>query len=168
MNRTDKNHILRVSVVLVCVILLPGMALSDEYFVATDGCDETAGTHDAPFRTISRAAEAANPGDTVTVREGVYREWVKPARRGKDQQSRIVYQAEHAADVRILGSEPATGWEAHESGSWTVELPASRFGEFNPFAILSRHPKYIAEDELGDGWGWLRYGRWTHLGDIFT
>ncbi|WP_342757772.1 DUF1565 domain-containing protein [Kineothrix sedimenti] len=40
-----------------------------------------AGTKNQPFRTISRAAQAARAGDTVTVHTGEYREWVKPAYR---------------------------------------------------------------------------------------
>ena len=154
-------------VVLGCLIVAPCMVFATDYFVAADGDDADPGTSSAPFRTIGRAAEIAMPGDTVTVRAGVYREWVRPARGGTDEEHRIVYQAEAGADVRIVGSEPATGWEAAESGVWKIDLPAARFGDFNPFATLTRHPEYIELDESGDGWGWLRYGRWTHLGDVF-
>ena len=143
------------------------MATATEFVVATNGDDANRGTADAPFRTINRAAELAMPGDTITVREGIYREWVKPARGGTDEDHRIVYRAEPGADVRILGSEPATGWELSSPGLWKLDLPASRFGEFNPFAMLTRQPEFIEEDESGDGWGWLTYGRWTHLGDVF-
>jgi hypothetical protein len=40
--------------------------------VDTQGLDAAAGTSEAPFRTIQRAAEAVNPGDTVVVRAGRY------------------------------------------------------------------------------------------------
>ena len=153
--------------VLAFSALVPAMASGTEYFVAIDGNDAGAGTRAAPFRSISRAAEVAMPGDTITVREGTYREWVRPARGGSGEERRIVYRAEPGADVRILGSEPATGWVSVAPGLWKVELPASRFADFNPFATLSRHPEFIEQDESGDGWGWLRYGRWTHLGDVY-
>jgi Right handed beta helix region/Protein of unknown function (DUF1565) len=42
------------------------------YYVDPQGSDSSAGTRNAPFRTIQRAAEAAGPGDTVVVRRGVY------------------------------------------------------------------------------------------------
>ena len=48
--------------------------------VATTGSDRADGSADAPFRTINRAAQAAMPGDTVAVHEGVYR--ADRARRG--------------------------------------------------------------------------------------
>lgn len=52
------------------------------WHVATTGFDRARGSVDAPFRTISRTAAVAMAGDTVTVHEGVYREWVDTARGG--------------------------------------------------------------------------------------
>jgi len=31
---------------------------------------------------------------------------------------------------------------------------------------LVRNPNFVGGDH-NDGWGWLRYGRWTHLGDVY-
>jgi hypothetical protein len=41
-------------------------------YVAVSGNDANAGTSTAPWRTIQHAADVANPGDTVIVRDGVY------------------------------------------------------------------------------------------------
>lgn len=41
-----------------------------EYHVAVTGCDFEDGTKDHPFRTISKAALLAMPGDCVIVHEG--------------------------------------------------------------------------------------------------
>jgi hypothetical protein len=46
--------------------------LSAEYFVANNGDDWNAGTQTAPFLTIRRALDAAQAGDTITLRNGVY------------------------------------------------------------------------------------------------
>jgi hypothetical protein len=46
--------------------------LSAEYFVANSGDDWAAGTQAAPFLTIRRALDAAEAGDTITLRNGVY------------------------------------------------------------------------------------------------
>ena len=43
------------------------------FFVHADGDDDGAGTAAAPWRTLQKAAGAARAGDTVLVREGVYR-----------------------------------------------------------------------------------------------
>lgn len=61
--------------------------------VAVTGCDRGEGTEQCPYRTISRAAEEAMPGDTVVVHEGTYREWVKPVNSGTSDNCRITYQA---------------------------------------------------------------------------
>ena len=151
--------------VLGLLVLMTSPTLfATELFVAMDGDDQNPGHAHAPLRTINRAAEIAQPGDTITVREGVYREWVRPVRGGTSEKQRIVYQAEQGADVRIMGSEPADGWQRIDGQVWMIEIAAEDFGDFNPFDTLSRHPEDVEQDEAGDGWGWLKYGRWMHLG----
>ncbi len=44
--------------------------------------DENTGTHDRPFKTISRACQMVEPGDTIVVHHGVYRERVVLKRAG--------------------------------------------------------------------------------------
>ena len=52
---------------------LLGPALSaTTFYVATDGSDANPGSVSAPFRTLQRGANAALPGDTVVVRNGIY------------------------------------------------------------------------------------------------
>jgi hypothetical protein len=46
--------------------------LAADLFVAMNGDDWSAGTVDQPFQTIRRALDAAQPGDTITLRNGVY------------------------------------------------------------------------------------------------
>jgi hypothetical protein len=46
--------------------------------VSVTGSDGADGSEQQPFATINHAAQVAQPGDTVVVHEGVYREWVSP------------------------------------------------------------------------------------------
>lgn len=48
------------------------LMLVSEFFVANVGDDWAAGSIDEPFQTIRRALDAAQPGDTITLRNGVY------------------------------------------------------------------------------------------------
>jgi alpha-N-arabinofuranosidase len=103
--------------------------------VAPSGNDANPGTAEKPLRTLSAAARVARPGDVVTVRAGVYRERIDPPRGGTSDDRRITYQAAPGEEVRIKGSEVVTGWTRLEHDTWTVTLPDSFFGDFNPFRV---------------------------------
>ena len=142
-----------------------------EIHVAVDGADENAGTAQAPLRTISRAAELADASDTVVIHGGTYREWVDPRRGGTSEATRITYRAAAGEEVVVLGSEPVTGWQRSETEGppvWQVQLGPEFFGSFNPLDLGIRHPQHVEADESGDGWGWLRYGREQHRGDVYV
>jgi len=53
-----------------------------EYHVSVKGDDAGNGSADRPLRTISAAAQLAQPGDMITVHEGTYRERISPPRGG--------------------------------------------------------------------------------------
>jgi alpha-N-arabinofuranosidase len=111
-------------------------APASEYHVAPGGNDSNAGTQPAPFRTIQHAAELAQPGDVITVHEGVYRERINPPRGGESDARRITYQAAPGEKVTITGSEPVTNWVNVQDDIWKVTLPNSFFGTFNPYTDL--------------------------------
>jgi len=108
------------------------------YHVATNGNDTAPGTKAAPLRTIQRAADLAQPGDTITVHQGIYRERINPPRGGTAEKSRITYQAAPGEKVEIKGSEAVRGWEKVKEGVWKATLPNSFFGKFNPYNDLIR------------------------------
>ena len=116
-------------------LMLAGSIGAREFHVAKSGSDSNAGSADAPFLTINRAAMELRAGDTVTVHAGVYREWVRPRNSGADTYSRIVYRAAEGEEVWIKGSEEVKGWTREKKTNvWKVVLPNSFFGDFNPFA----------------------------------
>ena len=51
---------------------LKAISLSNKRYVATTGNDNNTGTSTSPFRTIQKAADVVNPGDTVVIRDGKY------------------------------------------------------------------------------------------------
>lgn len=81
-----------------------------EIHVSQHGNDGNHGSMAEPVGTIGRAGQLAMPGDTVVVHEGIYREWVKPARGGLSNNRRIVYTAAAGEQVSIKGSEVAPSW----------------------------------------------------------
>jgi hypothetical protein len=126
-----------------------------EYHVSVKGNDNSDGSGSAPFRTIGRAAQAAYPGDVITVHAGVYREWINPPRGGESDDKRIVYRAAPDEKVEIKGSERITSWKKEKNGVWKVVLPNTFFGDYNPYDDL------IFGDWFDD------HGRKHHTGEVF-
>ncbi len=93
------------------------------HHVATTGSDTADGSARSPLRTITRAAVLAQPGDTVRVHEGEYREWVVPARGGLSDQRRITYEAAPDERVVIKGSERVSDWVPQEGTVWRAYGP---------------------------------------------
>lgn len=123
---------------VIGAMILNSTAHAAELHVAQGGDDRNPGTAAAPLRTIQRAAELARPGDVITVHEGIYRERVHPPRGGESDERRIVYQAAPGEIVEIRGSEVIKGWEHVQNDTWKVTLPASFFGDFNPYRDVIR------------------------------
>ncbi len=131
--------------------------MTSELHVATTGSDRADGSAGQPFRTINQAASVARPGDTVVVHAGEYREWVKPRRGGLSDTRRITYRAADGEHVVIKGSERVTGWQRGDGNVWSVTVPNTLFGEFNPFA-----------EEIAGDWIVYRPGApRKHLGDVY-
>jgi alpha-N-arabinofuranosidase len=128
-----------------------------EWHVAKTGSDAAAGTQAAPFLTIQRAAEAAQPGDTVTVHEGVYRERVNPPRGGTSDKQRITYQSAPGEKVVITGSEIIKQWQKIQEDVWKVVIPNTFFNGFNPY-----------NDVIGGEWcGKPLDGFYRHTGAVY-
>jgi hypothetical protein len=123
-------------VACLTVLTFATAAQAAEFFVAPNGNDSNPGTQAAPLRTIQRAANLAQPGDVITVHEGVYRERIDPPRGGESDTKRIVYQAAPGEKVEIKGSEVVTNWVKVQEDVWKVMLPSSFFGSFNPYSDL--------------------------------
>jgi hypothetical protein len=141
-------------VVIIGTILGCEGVWARDIHVSKSGSDAASGSSAQPFLTINKAAVAAQPGDTVIVHGGTYREWVKPVRGGTGENDRIIYRAAPGEEVFVKGSERITSWKREANGVWTVELPNSFFGSYNPYALTVSG-------------GWLNYGQWHHRGDVY-
>jgi hypothetical protein len=151
-----RNRIRRAAVLLFCAAAFSCFAVN--YHVAKTGNDANAGTFASPYLTINKAAQMAQPGDSVIVHVGEYREWVQPARDGASETMRITYKAAPGEDVVIKGSERITTWVSQSGGVWKVDLDDSFFGTYQPFASTIAG-RYIAE--------YISEGAWCHLGEVF-
>ena len=107
-----------------------------EYHVAKTGDDKNEGSSSSPLLTIQAAAELAQPGDVITVHQGIYRERVDPVNSGLNDLNRIIYQAAEGEKVVIKGSEIVKDWEKVKKSVWKAVVPNTLFGDYNPYTDL--------------------------------
>lgn len=144
------------SMVSMCLLLLVTNLFAREYHVSIGGNDAANGSVEKPLRTINRAAQLALPGDTVTVHQGTYREWIDPLNGGESNARRILYRAAENEKVEVKGSELVTGWKREKKNKqvWKVVLPNRFFGNYNPF-----------NDRLYGDWLWS--DKIHHTADVY-
>jgi len=112
--------------------VLPALAAAaDTWYVATNGVDTAVGSEAAPFRSIQHAAELAQPGDTVTIRGGTYRESVVPSRSGEAGRP-IVFRGAPGERVVIDGSDPVGGWKTWKDGIAQASMAGDWFSRATP------------------------------------
>jgi hypothetical protein len=128
---------------------------------AANADDNGPGDQQKPFRTIGRAAQLLKPGERVVIAEGVYREFVRPARGGSGPDTMISYEAAPGAKVVIKGSAVVKGWRPSAGWNfgvdpvtqkpvqaWELPLDPSLFPTgYNPFEV---------DNVIGNRF-WLRY-----------
>ena len=99
--------------VLCALGFLPAAALGAIYTVDPahkSAADANPGTPDKPLASISAAAKLAQPGDTVLIQGGVYRESLSVPRSGEPGKP-ITYKAAPDQRVVLTGAERVTGWK---------------------------------------------------------
>ncbi len=98
------------------VFTLLAIGMSGEcktFYVAKNGNDGNSGSFEKPFLTIRKAAESMSAGDVCLVRQGIYRETVRPAQSGTANKL-IVFRTYGKEKVIITGTEPVTNWTRHK------------------------------------------------------
>ena len=108
---------------VVCVALLLAVSAdAAEYYVAPSGSDQAAGTAEAPFRTLAKAATVLQPGDVCAIHDGVYRETMTLSCSGEaDKPIRI--QAAPGERVIVTATEPlTTSWTKQADGSYVARI----------------------------------------------
>ena len=112
----------------VCVLLfMAGLQSSHaaDIFVSPSGNDSGVGSLSAPFVTIEKALSLAQPGDSVKLRAGTYREAINPPRSGTALNP-IVIEAYNGEQVTVSALDVVPGpWMPAGNGIYTATTPGS-------------------------------------------
>jgi hypothetical protein len=98
------------------------------YYVSTSGNDNNAGTLAAPWRTIQKAANTVQAGDTVQVRAGTYSEVVTLKTSGNSTQGYITF-ANYPGEAPIVDGTGLSIGASGQTGLFSLE------GTFNYIVI---------------------------------
>ena len=112
----------------VLIVVSAARAAAATYVVAPTGDDGAAGSADAPWKTMQRAASKVVAGDTVTVRDGTYAGFACDGRSGTAT-ARIVFQAEHKGGAKI--TSPGVGADAQDF----IQLASCSFVTVDGFEV---------------------------------
>ena len=174
--------------ILVALLLLPLASLhAAELHVAPKGNDANPGTEAKPFATIQAGVNKLQPGDTLLIHGGVYRETVTFPASGAEGQP-ITVKATPGEKVVVTGCDPVTDWQSAvlRFASDVAEMNADRSGQQAPrhqkttdplmldCSVLAEKPGYDAASpgiqcvwtfarNIQDG-NWLRFNQ-VPLGD---
>jgi hypothetical protein len=96
------------------------------YFVSPGGNDENPGSVKHPFRTIQRAADRVNPGDTVIVEDGTYTLPLTPTPCGADARA-VVCLTRGGTDGAWVSFRSRNKWGAKISGEANRAAVGFRF-----------------------------------------
>jgi Right handed beta helix region/Protein of unknown function (DUF1565) len=101
---------------------LESRVLLSNWYVSSTGNDNGPGTLAAPFKTIQHAANLVQPGDTVFIRAGTYREKVAPARSGTAAKP-ITFEAYNNESVTISGAQVVSNWSLYKGSIYDASVP---------------------------------------------
>ena len=136
------GNMTRVIGISLALALSGSVAGAAEYYVATDGSDANSGTIELPLRSIQRAASLLKPGDACYVRGGVYRETVRLARSG-EQNEPVRFAAYPGEAVVLSGAEAVRAeWSPCKDGIWQarVDLDVSQLFVDGEMMVEARWP----------------------------
>lgn len=110
--------------------VLERRVLLSAWYVSSAGSDAAAGDKKTPFQTIQHAADVAQPGDTVWIKGGVYRETVTIAHSGTSA-APITFKPFGRQKVTLDGTDPLGGFGAGSSGNNETSAMSWDLGDGN-------------------------------------
>jgi hypothetical protein len=110
---------------------LENRVLLSAWYVSTTGSDSNHGTKAHPFQTIQHGADVAQPGDTVWIMGGTYRETVTPARSGTSAAPISFRPLSGKQKVTVDGTDPLGNFQSTNVGNSQTSAMTWDLGDGN-------------------------------------
>jgi len=110
--------------VLLAILMTAQVATAADYYVSPSGNDRNPGTGPSKqeaFRTLQRGVDALQPGDTLLIEAGTYRETVRFPRSGLPGKA-ITVKPYQNQQVTVTGLDLVTGWTLHQGHIWKAHM----------------------------------------------
>lgn len=118
---------------LFLIFIHTGLLPAAQYYVDAGGEQGGDGSKERPFESIQQAADVMLPGDICLIRQGIYRETVRPKHSGTAERP-LVFHALAGHKAVISGCRPVTGWSQEEGRVFSAEVPLQLGRENQVFA----------------------------------
>jgi len=113
------------------------------YVDATNGDNSFDGlSTDHPFKSIQKASAVMKPGSRSLIRQGIYREIIRPWYTGAPAAT-LSYEAYNGENVVISGGDPVTGWSVHSGNIYKASMPWS-LGKYSNQIIVNGSMAWVA------------------------
>ena len=137
----------RFTTIITAVVVIAGGAQAADFYVGPAGDDTHPGTEAQPLATIQAAVNKLQPGDTLLIRGGTYRETVTFPRSGTADKP-ITLKPYRDEKVIVSGCDPVTGWTLQDPTKriwkapmpWTLGLGRNQVFGDGQVLIEARHP----------------------------
>ncbi|MHC4413016.1 MAG: CBM96 family carbohydrate-binding protein, partial [Planctomycetota bacterium] len=137
------------------------------YYVATDGNDNDAGTIGAPFATIQKGVDMLSAGDTLYIRGGTYQEEIKLLCLTGTDVNRITITNYNDEEVILDGTEEITSsWEVHSGNIYKTTLSEDIWQLFVDGRMMTPARWPNADNPMDAGSNhWDKYATWGQMND---
>ncbi|MGC9452098.1 MAG: right-handed parallel beta-helix repeat-containing protein [Oceanipulchritudo sp.] len=153
---------------VLLALLAPLCLRAANWYVSPTGNDAFTGSETSPFKTIDRGIEAAAPGDTVVVREGVYREVIQPTTSAGASGNPItvrpysengVYEQVQVRGLKVItpGSGGLGTWQLHDAANHVYKIQLSAAWDLFVQNASQRSNQLFLDGEI------LIEARWPNL-----
>jgi len=127
------------------ITLVTQPATGNTYYVSTSGKDSNPGTMDQPWRHIYHAADVVQAGDTVYVRQGVYKELVQMKSSGSAAAGFITFSSYPGELATLDGAG-----QSIPGGQWGLfTIPSESYIVINGFEIRNYQTTKVADTPIG-------------------